>query len=201
MFKLILYVVTLFTASGNAQNAEEILKSVQKKFDSINDLSADFIRYSAGSKEYSGKLFYKKGNKIRLELKNSTIISDGETNWNYSKNGNKVIISKFDDSDPSALSIQNILHKYPSECKVSSEAAGENQALVFIPENSSDLSFGKMKITIDKEGLVDEILVDDPSGAVFEIVFSNYKLNRNIPDYKFTFSPPEGSKVIDLRSE
>ncbi|HVO74148.1 MAG TPA: outer membrane lipoprotein carrier protein LolA [Ignavibacteriaceae bacterium] len=201
MFKLILFAITLFAAFGNAQNAGEVLKSVQQKFNGINDLSADFTRYSGGSNEYSGKFFYKKDNKIRLELKNSIIISDGETNWNYSKKGNKVVISKFDDSDPLALSIQKVLYKYPSECKISSESAGEKQVLVFVPEDSSDLSFNKVKITLNKENLIDEISIDDPNIGVIEIALSNYKLNRNIPDNKFTFSPPEGSKVIDLRAE
>ncbi|MGE5859653.1 MAG: LolA family protein, partial [Ignavibacteria bacterium] len=113
MLKLALSVFMLFTAYGDTQNAGSILKSVQEKFNNINDLSADFARYSGGSEKLSGKLFYKKENKVRLELKNSTIVSDGETNWNYSKSGNKVVISEFDDSDPSALSLPKILYKYP----------------------------------------------------------------------------------------
>ncbi|MGE5845451.1 MAG: LolA family protein [Ignavibacteria bacterium] len=201
MLKLALSVFMLFTAYGDTQNAGSILKSVQEKFNNINDLSADFIRYSGGSEKLSGKLFYKKENKVRLELKNSTIVSDGETNWNYSKSGNKVVISEFDDSDPSALSLPKILYKYPSECKISSEPAGENQVLVLVPEKSSELNFKQVKITVNKEYLIEKILIDDPNSGVFEIALSNYKLNRNIPDNKFTFSPPEGSKVIDLRAE
>ncbi len=201
MLKSALSVFMLFTACGYTQNADSILKSVQGKFNNINDLSADFARYSGGSEKISGKLFYKKENKLRLELKNSTIVSDGETNWNYSKSGNKVVISEFDDSDPSALSLQKILYKYPSECKISSEPAGENQVLVLVPEKSSELNFNQVKITVNKEYLIEKILIDDPNSGVFEIALSNYKLNRNIPDNKFTFSPPEGSKVIDLRAE
>ncbi|MGE5804755.1 MAG: LolA family protein, partial [Ignavibacteria bacterium] len=68
-------------------------------------------------------------------------------------------------------------------------------------EKSSELNFKQVKITVNKEYLIEKILIDDPNSGVFEIALSNYKLNRNIPDNKFTFSPPEGSKVIDLRAE
>jgi len=201
MFKVSLFIFMLSVSSGFSQNGNSILNSVQEKFDNINDLSADFTQSSGGSKEFSGRIFYKKDNKVRLELKNSTIVSNGETSWNYSKNGNKVVISEFDDSDPSALSLRKILYDYPSECKITTEFASGKHVLVFVPEKSSELNFDKVKITVNKDYLIDKISVDDPNSGKFEIAFMNYKLNQNLPDNKFTFSPPEGSKVIDLRDE
>lgn len=201
MLKLSLFVFMLYLSSGFPQNGSSILNSVQEKFDNINDLSADFLKSSGGFEEFSGKLFYKKDNKVRLELESSTIVSNGETNWNYNKNGNKVVISEFDDSDPFALSLRKILYDYPSKCRITNETSSGKQVLVFIPENSSDLNFSKVKITVNKDYLIDKIFVDDPNKGKFEITIKNYKLNQDLPDNQFTFSPPEGSKVIDLREE
>lgn len=201
MFRISFILFMLLPVYVFPQSPDLALKSLQEKFKSINDLSADFTRSSGSAGEFSGKLFYKKDNKVRLELKNSTIISNGEISWNYSRSRNQVVISEFDEKDPSALSLQKILYDYPAECSLTSKKVSGKEILVLVPENSSELNFSKIEITLNKENLPGRISIDDPDSGIFEVTLSNYKLNQNIPDNKFTFSPPEGSRVIDLRAE
>ena len=90
---LISLLVLFYSIVGFAQSAESVLKSLQNKFDSISDLSADVNQKSNGKSSLSGKLFFKKENKLRMEFGNQTIIADGTTSWNYNKKDKKVIIS------------------------------------------------------------------------------------------------------------
>lgn len=178
-------------------NSNELLKAVQSKYNSINTLSVNFSKSSGNSVDFSGKLFLKKENKLRIELKNNTIITDGETFWNYNKRENKVIINNYDPSEPSELSLNTFINDYPSKSKISSGTDGNYRTLTFEPE-TSELNFNKAELFINKDNLVDKVIIESNSGKAV-ITFSDYKLSQDIPDSEFTYSPPKGIKVIDLR--
>ena len=44
-----------------------------------------------------------------------------------------------------------------------------------------------------------KMIIEDLNDVLIQIDFSDYKLNSNLPDSLFTFTPTKGSKVIDLR--
>lgn len=202
MFKLIFILLFLLTGLfrlAGFDKGSELLIALQEKYKSISDLSADFNKNTNGKLELSGKFYYKQGNKIRLELKNLVIVSDGNTNWNYNKKENKVIISQYDDTDPSALSLEKVLYNYPSKCTVTFETDKGKDVLVLVPKNNSGLQFHKVKLWINKDNLINKLLIEDPNSGLVELEFTNYKINQDIDNSIFSLIPPEGSKVIDLR--
>lgn len=195
----IIFLIFFCTAINSAQNSgEQIVKALQNKFKTINDLSADFHQISNGKTALSGKFYYAKENKLRLELKSLILVSDGETNWNYNKKADKVIISNYNADDPTILSLEKIINDYPSECSVTAEKANNGSALLFTPNNQA-LNFKNAKIYINNDNLISKMTVTDKNDGIIQIEFSNYKLNGNISRSMFTFTPPKGSKVIDLR--
>jgi outer membrane lipoprotein carrier protein len=198
IFYLNLLVLLCF-ASVIAQNSgNELLKRVQDKYKSISSFSTDFTQYYANGKKISGKFYYKKNNNIRFETKNSTIVSNGSINWNYIKNQNKVIISKYDDSDVSMFSFNKIISGFSAKSNVQTTEKGSN-VLVIIPKEDSDLNFNQVKLWINDNDLVKKIEIKEMNNSVLNIELSDYKLNQNLSDSQFSFTPPEGSKVIDLR--
>jgi outer membrane lipoprotein-sorting protein len=199
MFKLCVVLLFFFTTLFAQDKAGVLLKAVQDKFETIEDLSAN-IRQSTGGKEsLSGKIFYKEENKFYLELKNLNIVSNGSTVWNFNKKENKVIINEFDDSDPSALSLSEIINEYPEESNLTYQSANGKDILVVVPKPGSDLNFERAKLWISKDNLIEKISIERTSSGDIVVELSNYKLNQNLSDTKFTFIPPEGSTVIDLR--
>ncbi|KAA0247209.1 MAG: outer membrane lipoprotein carrier protein LolA [Chlorobiota bacterium] len=105
----IFFISVLFLSNSLGQaNPQELLKNIQDKFNSINDLSADLAQSVNGKINLKGKVFYKKDNHLRFEFENNVIVSDGETSWNYSKKQNKVIISDYDSEGNKILSIRQI---------------------------------------------------------------------------------------------
>ncbi len=191
---LFVFSVLTFSQSGG----DQLLKSLQSKFNSINDLSADFKQSTNGKINLAGKFFYKKENDLRLELKNLLIVSDGTTNWNYNKKENKVIISNYDPSDPSMISLKRIIDEYPAKCTVTNEKENGNNILILKP-GKPGMNFKIAKLYINTEDLVQKIVLTDQNDALIKIEFSNYKLNQKLNNSTFTFIPPKGSKVIDLR--
>ncbi|HSP86830.1 MAG TPA: outer membrane lipoprotein carrier protein LolA, partial [Ignavibacteriaceae bacterium] len=131
----------LVTVSFGGDKEEKILKALQNKFETINDLTVDIIQKAGGKEILSGKLSFKKENKYNLDLKNILIISDGISIWNFNKKENKVIINNVDESDPSFFSFNTFVYDYPSQCIITSEQNGE--VLILTPKENSDLNFSK----------------------------------------------------------
>lgn len=197
--KTILSLIILFYSTVSfTQSAESVLKSLQSKFDSITDLSADVTQKSNGKSSLSGKLFFKKENNLRLELGNQTIIADGTTSWNYNKKDKKVIISNYDENGAGLLSINYLVYDYPKNCDLSLSSEGSKTVLILKPKSKKN-SLGEVKLVISKDNLIEKTYVTNQSAGTMEVNFSNYKLNQNLSDSKFTFTAPEGTTVVDIR--
>lgn len=95
--------------------------------------------------------------------------------------------------------MRNLIFDYPSKCAVTLVKSGTNSILVLIPGSTSELNFKEAKLWLNNDNLISKVVVDEMNDNSIEIDFSEYKLNIQIPNSKFTFSPPEGCKVIDLR--
>ena len=177
----------------------DLLNNLQVKFRTINDLSADFVQYTNSQKNLAGKFFYKKENKLRLELKDLLILTDGTTNWNYNKKQKKVIISDFDENDPSAVSLEKIIIDYPSRCVVTESKEAGVPVIELKPETGSGINAQLIKIWMNNEHFVQKVLVKSDSGSDLEFRFTGCKINPGLADSDFTFNPPKGIKIIDLR--
>jgi chaperone LolA len=189
----------LFLSQANFGQNSKLLNNLQSSFNSLKDFSADFVQLNNGKVNLAGKIFFKKENKLRLELKNLIIVSDGATNWNYNRSQKKVIISNYDENDPSVLSLKRIIFDYPSKCQVSEGPESGSNILILKPNTNSGINAYLIKIWVNKDNNVEKVSIIESSGNVLEFKFSNYRIDAGIPDSKFSFTPPQGTKVIDLR--
>lgn len=198
MKNLIVLFLVFFTSIAFSQDAETVLKSLQNKFDSISTLSADVTQRTNAKSVQTGKMFFKKENNLRIEFPNQIIVADGSTSWNYNKKNKKVIISNYDETGSGLLSINYLIYQYPSECELSLSSEGDKQVLILKPKSNRN-NMGVVKLYITKENLIDRAIISNKDNGTIEILFSNYKLNQKLSDSQFTFIPPEGTAVVDLR--
>lgn len=195
---LLSFLLFLYSSFSFSQSAESVLKSLQSKFDSISDLSVDVAQSSENAGNLSGRMFFKKENKLRIEFPNQIIVTDGKTSWNYNKKNKKVIISDYEDTGSGMLSINYLVYQYPSECNLSLTAEGSNNVLLLKPKSKRN-NLGAVQLYINKDNLIDKAVLNNPSTGKSEVKFSNYKLNKEISESNFTFTAPEGTTVVDLR--
>lgn len=198
-FPLLLFPIVIYSQSGN-----ELLKKVQEKFKSIDNFSAVFNQtiYDESGKasvKMSGTFSYKRKNKFIVEMKNSAIVSNSKTIWNYDKKLKRVIVSNFSD-DPTSFSLERYIFDYPSLCRVKNAAAqnSEEQILELIPKNDN-LDFKSVKIWLSKNYMITKMEIVDLSDMKYSFQLSDIKENQEISDSKFTFYPPKGTQIIDLR--
>lgn len=198
MKSIVSLIILFFTSVTFSQNAESVLKSLQNKFNSISTLSVDVMQKANTKSVLSGKMYFKKENNIRVEFPNQLIVSDGKTSWNYNKKNKKVIISDYDNTDSGLLSIKYLVYQYPSECSLSLNSEGGKQVLVLTPKSKRN-NLGEVRLFINKDNLIDKIIISNQNTGTMEILFSNYYLNPKISDSQFSFTPPEGTSIVDLR--
>ncbi len=195
----ILNIIIFFIATDVICQDSQLLKSLQTKYNSIEDITASFSQSSANSPSFTpGKFYYKKGDKIRIELKNLVLISDRKTTWNYSAKKNKVIISNYDEGDPFMFSLDKFIYDYPSKCDISEGTDAAYRTLILKAKNTK-LNFKEVVLWVSEKSIVNKIKIVDQNDQQTVIEFFNVKLNRNLPDSKFTFTPSKEVQVIDLR--
>lgn len=196
---LIVSFVLFFGFSLYAQSdANSLLRELRNKFNSINDLTVDYSQKAGGKVVLSGKIIFKKENKYRIENKNQIIGSDGVSAWNYNSSQKKYIITNYDGESNSIYSINYLVYQLPDECILSARTEGNSKVLELKPK-STNLQFSKIELWINAENLIQKIILKELNNNSNEIVLSNYKLNQKVSDSLFSFNPPEGTKVIDLR--
>jgi chaperone LolA len=203
----ILFVVFLmiFIGSTYAQDAQEIIRNVQSKYNSIKDAQATFsqyVKYSSGSSQSSsGTIYIQKEDKYRIESKNEVIVTDGVTSWSYSKKKKQVIIDNYK-NDGNTFSPNKFLFNYPenfySDLEGTETVSGsECYLLKLSPRHKGSVK--SAKIWVDKdENLIRKITINSSeSNTTYSL--KKITLDAGLSSSKFSFSPPEGVEVIDLR--
>jgi len=193
MFKYFISMLLGIIFSINAQNADESVKALQNKFNGVKDLSASFRQDNM-----SGTIYFKKDNMYRIELSNLTLVSDGKTTWSYNKKENKVIVNDYDETTSSMFSFNSIIREYPAKCNSTAVKEGNSTIITLTPKKNAKMGFTSAKIWVSSDNLVQKIVIEKGKNPL-QISLSNYKINQNLSNSHFNFTPPKGSKIIDLR--
>lgn len=190
----------------NAQSANETIKKIQNKFNSIGNFTANFSQSffnSSGNEQgkTAGKFTYKRKNKFVVDLKNQMIVSNGETIWNYDRKFNRVVVSYLSD-DPTSFSLEKFVFDYPPLCKakmVKDASSTANDYILELTPKDNDLQFKLVRIWKNVENLISKMELVDIGDMKYSFTFSDIKVNQDLADQIFTFNAPKGTKVIDLR--
>ncbi len=186
-----------------AQVADSVIKKMQKKFATIEDLKADFRQsiYSVPNVEsivFEGKFYYKKENNFAIILPRRDIISDGESVWNYDKTQNKVVISEFDNEN-TTFSLNKIIYSYPEKCDLSLVRNSTDSFIIKAIPNDLDINFKEAYLTVSENYLLDKVEIIDFNNVKYIFELFSTKINQKISDSFFQFAPSTEVEVIDLR--
>jgi len=202
---ILLSMVTVVLARGIT--AKEIIENVQSKYDDISDVVLTFdqttrFKVSKVEQSLSGKLYFKKKNKYRIETEQRTIVTDGKTSWSYNPLSNQVVIDTYKEESHS-LSPEQLLVKYPSDffsTYVGEGKVGMDDCYLLKLTPKEDNSFTQtMKIWVNKKWIIRKVEVTDANGASTSYTIRDISIDKGISDGKFTFDIPKGAELIDLR--
>ena len=191
-----------------AETAQEVLEKLRSKYESLDDAEIVFAqksKYELANIEQStnGKLYYKKGNKYRVELEGQTIVTDGKTVWSYSKQNNQVLIDNFK-MDRHALTPQKILTGAPDDfyaIMVGKESLRDRDTYIVKLVPKEDVSIVKaIKLWVDdSDWLTWKAEVQDINGKQTDYYVNSIKTDLGLADSLFTYYIPKGVEAVDLR--
>lgn len=194
--------------SLNAQDASKILKKVEKKYESINDLTASFTQnvifgVSRMEQNFEGTLKMKKGNKYRIELEQQTIVTDGKTVWSYYHLNKQVMINNYKE-DPKSFSPDRVLVNVPKNYNTillgEEILFGKKNAIIKLTPKDEKSLTKTMKVWIDLNTyLMRQIEITDVSDNFNKYVVNTIKINTNLSDSEFKFDTPKNVETIDFR--
>jgi outer membrane lipoprotein carrier protein len=200
----------LMTVEGRQKEltARDIMDRLQKKFDSMQDATIRFTQhvkfgFSKIEQNFQGTLTMKRPNKYRVELEHQTIVTNGSVVWSYSPANKQVLIDRYKENQNS-LSPEQFFLNLPAQyfaTLLGKEKVGnvETYALKLVPKD--DQSFVKsVKMWVeDGTWVVRKVQIVDLNDTETVYTVIELKLNTRVNDALFTFIPPAGTDVVDLR--
>lgn len=194
------------SALVHGQSANQVIKKLQNKFNSITNFTANFSQsnFNAHGQDQGktlGKITYQRKNKFIVELKTQTIVSDGVTIWNSDKRFNRVVISNLAD-DPTSFSLERFVFDYPPLCKmkiVSEDPLSKGSDYIELTPKDNDMEFKYVRIWLAADGMISKLEFLDLGDIRYAIQFTDLKINQEISEARFTFYSSKGMKIIDLR--
>lgn len=198
-------ILILFAMPAFAQDAQEIIKSVQDKYRDIKDAKATFSlseSFSGGkSSSAGGTIMIKKENKYKIKTDKFTLVTDGSTSWSYTPSKKQVVVDYYKD-DGNSFSPNKYLFNYPENFY--SDLSGEEKVnkkdcfvLKLTPRNKGNIK--SAMVWVDKnESLIRKITITT-SESTKTYTLKTITLDPGLGSSEFTFTPPSGVEVIDLR--
>lgn len=191
--------------------AEAWATKVQKAYEGVKDLSADFEQVSTigqASAKSTGTIEVKKPGKMRWEFatpEKRAMISDGKTMWIYDVEENQVIVNESMAETTSVTGLNFLeglgdLKKSFTYSIVPAPADATAKDAVFlnlVPKDADDVQFTSILLAVDrKTGLANEVFLTNPGGSVTRLTLAKLTKNKSLPDSRFTFEIPKGAEVI-----
>lgn len=213
MTKLILakfLILAIFLANSSVFSqdditAQEVIQNVQNAYKDITDAKASFsqtVKYNKSkSQSSSGTLYIKKENKYRIETGSQTIVTDGSTSWSYTPSKKQVVIDYYKETGNS-FSPNKYLFQYPenfySDLTGTEKLNGKDVYVLSLkPRESGYVKSAKLWVGKDDWIIKKIYILTDESSSTYSI--KNIQTNIGVSNSKFTFTPPEGVEVIDMR--
>ena len=189
-------------------SVKEVTENVQGRYESIHDATAQFTQhvkfgFSQIEQDFVGTLTMKKPNKYRVESEHQTFVTDGSTVWAYSPVNKQVLIDRYKENE-NTLSPELFLLNLPANyyaTLLGDERSGQTHLITLKLVPKDDQSFVKsMKVWIEVESwIVRKVEIVDVNDTEKTYTVHDVRMNSNVKDSAFAFTPPPGTEVVDLR--
>ncbi len=216
MNKILACLITLIFAGGTlnaaASEEQEALDAIQKQYESVKTITARFVQKSYvktmnQTLEARGKVQIKKPGKMKWVYnapEPQVLVSNEKILWLYipdEKQVTKVPVESIYSSNTPALFLagKGKLTDSFDVMKVSKEKG--LITVVLIPKEEDNAVDRLVLVANSKSYQIVGSTVYDKLGNKTEIIFSDIRVNKKIPESTFQFEVPEGVELLDYTSK
>ena len=197
----------------SANSLDSVVVKIQKSYDAIKDFKGQFVQESVVKswnakqvQKAEGSVYFKKEGKMFWDYKNPTpqqIISDGKMIWFYEPEDEQVTVTEVTDGLQSQISADLLNGKAQltrdfTVKDITAEADIQKGIIVLelIPRTSQQ-NLSKIIMRLNNENFqIYQTEVYDLFENLTRITFSQIKIDTNLDDSLFTFSPPPGVEIL-----
>jgi outer membrane lipoprotein carrier protein len=195
---------------AQAPGADTVARDLQRKYNQVNDFSADFVHSYRGGvlKQQAterGTLLVKKPGKMRWEYtapEKKLFVSDGHKIYSYIPQDRQVMVGTMpsDDQAPTpALFLTgkgDITRDFTAVFDKVAEAPAGSVALKLTPKRREP-EYESLTLVVDPKTLSLQMLVTlDAQGGRSAFTFTNLKENVGLADTSFVFKMPRNVDVV-----
>ena len=193
---------------SHAQDADEVFDRLKDKYESIEALRAEFSQTMSSSymdeQATSYGVLVASGDKYRVETEGQTLVTDGEVTWVYMPSQQQVLINDYSE-DEQTFSVSEFLFDYEENFELSdvkrTSLDGEQHFVLTLEPKKDDAFFTEATLSMrDRDDVVTRLQVVDVNGTTMVFRLTNIQINPKLDSGIFSFTPPKGAEVVDLRS-
>jgi outer membrane lipoprotein carrier protein len=191
-----------------AQDADAVFQRLRDKYQTIQSLRAEFTQtmtsaYTDGESSFAGQLVLE-GDKYRVETGSEVLIVTDTETYVYRPNEKQVLINDVVEDDNS-FSPSDFLLNYDERFDVSSvetvTIGGTRHYKLRLTPKKADSFFQEATLWVrNSDTIITRVEVLDVNDTKMVFSLKNIQLNPRIDAKTFSFTPPQGVEVIDLRS-
>ena len=194
----------------SALTADEVADRVQATYQGFSDLEGVFLqratnKLSGMTQEASGRLFLKWPGRMRWEYEkpeSRLFLIDGKTLWSYSPSERQVIaqdVSGALTTTPIGIlfGMSSLRRNFQVRPVVHAGTRNSPEFLLELIPKGKDLAFKRVILGVDRESfLIRRLTVFDLYGNTTTVELSKQKVNNDLKDELFRFSPPPGTEIV-----
>ena len=202
--------VSIGQPTGPQPSAAQVVERMQLFYNTTTDYEADFLQtyFNKLFNSYQrsrGKVYFKKPGRMRWEYaapERKLFVSDGRTMWAYEPEANQAFQQSLRDSQlPTALSFLtgqgNLANEFDFRL-IPAQTYGFRQGhVVELRPKVANPQYARLVLFVDGQSFqVTRSLVIDQAGNRNKMEFSNARQNTGVADSRFSFTPPQGVRII-----
>jgi outer membrane lipoprotein carrier protein len=203
--------LSVMPLSMDAQNRpapDALARSIQKRYETVRDFSADFVHsYRGGVLRKQaierGNVAVKKPGRMRWVYtapEKKTFVSDGKKIYSYIPQDRQVIVSDVPTDDEATTAVMFLAGKgdVARDFTASYGAGGPagTVALKLVPKRA-ERDYDALVLYVDPATLqIRALTTTDSQGGESTFTFSNMKENQGLSDKEFAFRIPRGVDII-----
>lgn len=184
------------------------LSDVQAAYDALGGLQASFTQvvgsdFAAGSTRVEGSVLLS-GNKYRVQTPAQTVVTDGDTTWIYTPADSQVVVSHADKEG--AVTPETFLtaseERYEVTGATETTRLGTPHRTLTLAATDSASRFAEATLWVrTSDRVVTRMRAADRNGSTLDLRLRDIVVNPDAlrADAPFTFAPPPGVEVVDLR--
>lgn len=183
-------------------NVDNATKNFNKLLSNTKSMTANFSQTTkAGGKSttFNGVMAVQRQNQFRWETKSPAeqlIVANGSTMWIYDKDLKQAtkqsVANQFGDTP--ALLLSGDAEQIAKNFSITQPNTAKNYYV--LKPKGGNANFSDLSISFNG-GKPVMMVLNDNLGQTTSIKFSNISMNKKIPASQFSFTPPQGTDVID----